>query len=487
MKTSRRDMLLGCASLLAGACASKSTPRARSPTGPNRTGQRRVVVVGAGLAGLTAASKLTEQRIDVVVLEAQTRPGGRILTLRAPFSDDLYVDAGAAHVVGDPELLSLIARAGVTVTRPRAVEGLATIQLFGGKRTRVAPGQPAPAHYALSEEEKRLGFAGCIRKYFGAAEGADLDGIWPPPNLAHADEKSCEQMLLELGATPGYVQSFADSFLGEGAARTSAASALREMAGFMRDIQLSGGGRIEGGTDRLPVALADRLGSRLIYGAVVKRLEQTPDSARVVFEKEGRLQSIDAERVICAIPYTVLRHLEVEPAFSPAKQRVIRELRMVSVVRLFASFDRRYWIERGDSGDADTDAMLSVRDETDFQPGVGGVLGSYVSGENARRLSALSEAERLAALLRIVERVHPDARRHWAHGLSKCWDDDPFARGAYTWFEPGQLRAMAPLLPAAEGRIHFAGDHTSNRPGWMHGAVASALRASHEVLQAWSA
>jgi monoamine oxidase len=444
------------------------------------------VVVGAGLAGLTTALKLTEHHLDVVVLEAQTRPGGRILTLRAPFSDGLYVDAGAAHVVGDPDLLSLIASAGVKVTRPHGAEGLATIQLFDGKRTRFPPGREPPERYALSEEEKQLGFGGCIRKYFGTAADADLNDLWPPPNLAHTDEKSCQQMLIELGASPGYVQSFADSFLGEGAAGTSAASALREMAGFMRDVQLSGGGRIDGGTDRLPFALADRLGDRVTYGAVVKRLEQTPDSARVVFEKGGRLQSIDAERVICAIPYTVLRHLEVEPAFSSAKHRVIRELNMVSVVRLFASFDRRYWVERGDSGDADTDLMLSLRDETDFQPGVGGVLGSYVSGENARRLSALPEADRLAAFLQIAERVHPDAQRHMAHGLSKCWDEDPFARGAYTWFKPGQMREMAALLPQSEGRIHFAGDHTSNRPGWMHGAVASALRASHEVLEAWS-
>jgi monoamine oxidase len=68
-------------------------------------------------------------------------------------------------------------------------------------------------------------------------------------------------------------------------------------------------------------------------------------------------------------------------------------------------------------------------------------------------------------------------------GITHCWDDDPFARGAHAWFAPGEMLSLGPALASAEGRVHFAGDHTSHRPGWMHGALASAKRAVAEVLR----
>ncbi len=82
------------------------------------------------------------------------------------------------------------------------------------------------------------------------------------------------------------------------------------------------------------------------------------------------------------------------------------------------------------------------------------------------------------------EKIHPGMGDHLSVGLVKCWDEEPFAKGAYAWFAVGQMTEFGSALHAPEGRLHFAGDHTSNRPGFMHGAVESAKRAAAEVLAA---
>jgi len=91
------------------------------------------------------------------------------------------------------------------------------------------------------------------------------------------------------------------------------------------------------------------------------------------------------------------------------------------------------------------------------------------------------EPERIQTVLAFAERAHPGLRRHFVVGASKSWDSEPFQRGAYAYFQPGQVRALAPYLGNPEGRCHFCGDHTSQRPGFMHGALASAWRVVAEL------
>ena len=475
----RREWLASGVGLMAEACT-RAVSRATLP-GSTR---RPIVIVGAGLAGLAVATELVENGRDVVVLEAQRRPGGRILTLRAPFADSLFVEAGATHVVGDPDLLDLMHTAGVTVSKPRPSRGLATIEYFEGKRTRFDPGVEPPERRAFSPDEQKLDFLGRLIRYFGAVKGVDPTLAWPPPALAHHDAQTGAELLRERGASPGYIDDFATGFVGERISDVSGAFVLREMAGFFRDFDLPSG-RVDGGSDRLPLGLARKLGGRVVYGAEVKRIDRTDDGARVAYLSEGTLHQLAADRIVCAIPYTVLRHLEVVPAFSDRKQRAIRELPMVSVARVFAQFDRRFWLLRGDSGSAETDLRTGpVRDETKLEPGTAGVLGAYASAERARWIMSLPEPERLRAFVEDVEKVHPGAKGHFAVGASKCWDEDPFARGAYAYFKPGQVMDLGPAIASAEGRVHFAGDHTSYRPGFMHGAVSSARRVVREILSA---
>ena len=207
----------------------------------------------------------------------------------------------------------------------------------------------------------------------------------------------------------------------------------------------------------------------------------------VVRDRTGR-HRIDAARVVLTMPFAVLRRIEVAPAWSAPKARAIAALGMTSVTRIWLESDRRFWRERGEAGRVETDTEVhAVQDETELQPGEGGVLGLYLSGAAARAWGALDRGASIRRGADEVERMHPGLGEHLVGGERIVWDREPFAGGAYPCFTPGQLTEHAAAAAAPEGVIHFAGDGTSYRPGFMHGALASARRVVAEITAATGA
>jgi monoamine oxidase len=202
----------------------------------------------------------------------------------------------------------------------------------------------------------------------------------------------------------------------------------------------------------------------------------------LVVEHAGVRSTRSCERVVFAIPPTLLRELPLTPQLSPEKRAALAQVGLESVTRVWVEAKRRFWSERGESGRVDTDLPLGpLRDESEGLPGRSGVLGLYVTRAESRRLAALEEPSRIRAALELAEQAHPGMREHFSAGASKAWDNEPFQRGAYAYFKPGQVRTLLPHLGRAEGRYHFCGDHTSLRPGFMHGALASAWRVVDEI------
>jgi monoamine oxidase len=490
----RRRFLLAWAAAFAHGCGPGPLPPQRAEPSPRgragvRSGKRTVVVIGGGLAGLAAAHELVARGYDTNVLEAQARVGGRILTIRAPFRDGQFVEAGATHVVADPALLSLFRELNVTIEQRARTRGLLQVRHFGGMR-RVLPAdaEPPPAH-ALAPHEQTLGEQGCLDKYFALAKSVDPKAQ-PPPALSALDAISGAEYLRRQGASAGFI-AMVDGMIGVGERGVEGMSALalvHTWSAILREIDLgNGGGKVAGGSDRLTDALAARLGLRVIREARVLSLEQSRRGVRVAFERRGELSQLNGARAILAVPPGPLVQLALQPALSPEKTAALRSLALESVTRVWLQADRRFWRERGESGAVESDlAMGGVREETDGLPGIAGILGLYTTRAAARQLAAVDEATRLQRALAHVQALQPGMAEHLVAGASKAWDADPFARGAYAWFGPGQLTRFAGPLTRPEGRIHFAGDHCSHRPGFMHGALASAQRAVSEIEAAYA-
>jgi monoamine oxidase len=153
-----------------------------------------------------------------------------------------------------------------------------------------------------------------------------------------------------------------------------------------------------------------------------------------------------------------------------------------SVVRVFLQTRRRFWLDEGLNGAATTDLpLMTAYDKNFYQPGTRGILEAYVAGERARKLAAMEPDERFNFTVNQVQMIHPAIREHLEGGSSICWDQEQWSRGAYAWFRPGEMTGMLPEMVRPEGRIHFAGDHTSPAPGWMNGALQSGDRVAREV------
>jgi len=217
----------------------------------------------------------------------------------------------------------------------------------------------------------------------------------------------------------------------------------------------------------------------------VVALEQDSRGVRVTCRRAGGPQTLAADRLICTLPFSVLRRVAVAPAFTPKKQQAVRDLLYTSVTRVYLQSRKKFWIKEGEALNANTDLPIKwCLDGAFGQPGPRGILESYMAGPEARRAAAMPESSRLAFTLTEMDKVFPGIRDHYEGGTSYCWDQDEWARGAYAWFRPGQMSSLLPHLAGAEGRVHFAGEHTSAWSGWMQGALESGNRAAREVNEA---
>ena len=442
---------------------------------------KRVIIIGAGLAGLTAAYELTQIGHDVTVLEAQGHPGGRVRTLRDPFADDLYAELGAARIPDNHEwTLKYVKLFGLTLTpfypADRTFHDVSA-KYSCGSNSGTEP-DLRQFHLNLTPDELALGVDGMLEKALGPSLGlAENRTTWPPPALARADQVTVKEFLANQGLS-------ADAFEALGFQpfrRTSALEAITLISNGHTGKKLY---KIAGGNDQLPKAFAARLADKIVYNAPVQRIEQNPMEVSAVYAQNGSSRKIVADKLICTIPFPVLRRVEIMPQLSPQKTRVIHEMAYGSLSKVTFQVRQRYWLSEGLNGFATTDIPGEIWASTHNLPGPRGLLQLYLQGSSSELASKMSEEERIRYAIEQVGRVFPGLRQHLEQASSQCWDNDPWAGGATRLMNVGQVTAFHSEARRPEGHIHFAGEHTSTWFAWMNGAIESGSRASQEVNNA---
>ena len=449
--------------------------------------RKRVIVVGAGLAGLCAAYELLALGHDVTILEAQDRPGGRVHTLRTPFSDGLYAEAGASRIPTSHDLTLAYARLFDLRLAPFEPSDVPWIRYAYRHRSKVLPGSAFDWPASVPPDQRQLTPAQVRSRYIEPLAEQIVDPFasdWIPSSLEKYDEVTRDEYLrsqglsesalhmMNLGSTPvARLRSFLD-VLREVAVNRE----LRRRAGSTEQLL-----KIEGGNDRLPQAFADRLRSRIRYRCAARRIEQGPAGATVFFEDRGALHSTPGDYVVCAVPFSMARRLEFSPRLSAQKTAAIEKLPYHSVTRMYLQCRDRYWAREGLSGFADTDHPMEIWDATYGQKGTRGILMSFVQGLKARELAQASRTDQLRFGLTAVEEVYPGVLKAYERGFVKVWDSDPWARGAVAYLMPGQVLTLDRHIARPEGRIHFAGEHASSLRGWMQGAFESGRRVAREI------
>ncbi|HEY7615706.1 MAG TPA: FAD-dependent oxidoreductase [Terriglobales bacterium] len=443
---------------------------------------KRVVILGAGLSGLVAGYELTRTGHDVIILEAQRRPGGRVFTLRADFSDGLHAEAGAARIPDNHELTLHYAKLFGLTLDPFYPSTLASVTLLRGKRIRTQAGRSldlAEVPLPLTAEEKKLGMSGMEKKYLAPS----IRAMTSPATIdAQAyDRMTLSQFLRKQGASEAAIELLEGPFVTAENDRTSLLWLLGEFSHMASETTRY---KIRGGNDQLPKAFAQKLAEKIHYGSQVAHIDRQPARVRVTVLEAGNTHVVEGDFVICCIPFPALRKVEVTPAFSEKKRQAIAELTYDSVTRVILQSRTRYWEKDGCNGFSLSDLPQEIWHPTFDQPGPRGLLLSYMFGALARRVAGMNEAERLAFVVDDVDKAHPGLRPNLEGAVTKIWDNDPWAGGAYALPSVGQMTTLCSDIARPEGHVHFAGEHTSGLTGWMQGALESGLRAAREVNEA---
>ena len=449
---------------------------------------KNIVILGGGLAGLSAAYELKRGGHKITILEARKFPGGRLQTLR-DFSDGLYAEAGPTSFPQDHEFTWGYANDFDLPLRPAYKFGLDQIALIRGSRFRIGPGGTA-IPFDLKPSERQAGVGGLTSLYLGEFMqqlGNPRRAGWPPESLREIDLLSLKQLLRDRGATESAIDIIEASSLGLLGFGLDSFSGLD---GALTEAISTGATfyEIVGGNDQLAQALKKRVKKFFKKQSVVQRIEQNETSVTVTYTNSEGTQTITADRAVCALPFTVLKNIDVFPAFSDAKRRAITELKLTPVTKTFMEFRSKVWEQDQLDGYGITDLDIqNTYSPTLTQTGTRGILASYSGGQRALDLGAMSEDDRQARVLKKSGELFGGLNSKYDGGTSQIWHQDQWALGAYTYFEPGQITTLLPEAQRPEGRIHFAGEHTSAWHGWMNGALESGNRAADEVNKAEAA
>ena len=442
-----------------------------------------VIVVGAGLSGLQAAWGLEQKGFKVLVLEGQDRVGGRVLT----FADVQGVpEAGGNNIYGDyRRLVEVATRVAVPLEDqvPRLSKHAKFTLVLDGKPVSRSewtdsprnPFPPAlremmPWQYVplvTSQENPLASTAGWYE-----AKNAPLD-------------VSMRDFLRQQGATDPMIELAYDTIPTYGLnARDISALMMAYVSAFTaaqkstRPVIL----QARGGNQKLPLAMAAQLRQPVRFKQTVRSIEATGAGVTVRTNDGARYS---ARAVVCAVPFTTLRRIDLRPDLAGMQARAVKSLPYQPIHQVALQVSRPFWevddLEPSMWTDSPIGRVSAIYHEArDDQ--VSSLLVSAF-GPGARHLDRLGKEDAARYVVAQVEQMRPAAKGTLQVIGQHSWEQDPFAGGAWAYFNPGTVTKFLPAMLQPRGRVHFCGEHTSVNARGMEGAIESGERAASAVAQ----
>ena len=444
-----------------------------------------VAVVGAGISGLAAALALADDGCDVRVLEAQQRIGGRIRSMRQLGPN---AEAGATYVgAGYDRFFALCRRFAIPLI------DVTPILEFFREQELVLDGRiirqrdwPDDSANPFPKGDRELMPWNFHRVLTMRETPLERPGDWTDSRHAALDI-SMRDWMLGLGFSEDVVRIGygINTTFGRDARDVSALLMLFRAAFSKEQRRLapatSLGFTVEGGVDRVPLAMAAALPGGVETGAVVTALESLRDHARVRLA-DGR--QLTARHVICSLPCPVLRTtVAIDPPLQGAQAEAVGRLPSQPITQVFLAPKRPFWDDDGHAPSlfTDTQAGMVTAVRRGDDPSVISHLSCWVVGAQAERIAGLADQAVGRAVIAAIEAVRPAARGQLELIGLQAWGSDPHAGGAWAYFRPGQVRRFAAGMGRAHGRIHFCGEHLAQAGRGLEGALETAETAVAEI------
>jgi len=447
-----------------------------------------VLVVGAGIAGLTAAYRLEQNGVRVRIIEAQNRVGGRMFSLRGFFPEGQVAELGGELIdSGHTAIRDLASELGIPLDDlDQDDPALARdVWFFDGQR-----------RTEREVVEAFLPISASMERDLAILEG-DGDVTFSAPNRGERLDHLSIRQWLDAEGVRGWIRELLDvgytTEFGLEPEDQSSLNLLTMIDTKAPPFRIFGESderyHVRGGNDLIVQELAGRISADPELNTRLEAIDEQPDGSIRCSVQQGTVsRTITAPRVIITIPFTMLREVPISVELSPAKKRAIRELGYGTNAKLMAGFSDRVWREQGSNGSVLTDLPFQLCWETSrMQAGKSGILTNFTGGRHGVEIGQGTDREQAARLVQSLDGIFRGVAE--AHEGMKSvrmhWPTHPFVRGSYASYKVGQWTGFRGAEGEPAGRLHFAGEHCSlESQGFMNGGCETGERAAREVLEA---
>ena len=442
-----------------------------------------VVVVGAGLAGLTAARELMAGGASVTVLEARDRVGGR--TLNHPLGDGQVVEVGGQWIGPTQDRLAALAAAVGVDTYPTHAHGENLVHIAGELR-RYTGDTPKLGPHVLADVMQAQA------KLDRMAKRVPLDAPWAAPGAERLDSQTFwswmrrnvytrgGRALMDIFIEAVWAAQPADLSLLHVLFYTHSGNGLASLLGTEGGAQQD---RFVGGSQLVSLRVAEELGDAVRLSSPVRRIEYGTDGVTV--HADGLVAR--AKRAIVAIPPTLTGRISYDPPLPGLRDQLTQRMPQGTVIKCMAVYDEPFWRAEGLSGQAlSDDGPAKVVFDNTPQSGSPGVLLGFLEGDRAREWGARPAGERRDAVVAGFARLFGPRAARPEQFVERVWADEEWTRGCYGCYMPtGGWTRYGRALREPIGPIHWAGAETATVwSGYMDGAVRTGEETARSVLRA---
>ncbi|MBP6868837.1 MAG: FAD-dependent oxidoreductase [Candidatus Pacebacteria bacterium] len=415
-----------------------------------------ILILGAGLSGLRTAVLLKREGFAVKVLEARDRIGGRVYTKKI---GNVHVELGGEWIgMKDFGMRAICKEYGLQLIPHQLNMHL----MYEGKHYRP---EEWTANTGWEKELQEL-----VRRFpeLTPEEVQRLQNIdwWHFLGQHHVSVRDMNILDLIRSTDFGEDMRFVPAY------------------DVLYDYAVGGDGEeacshtIQGGNKRLPEAMLEELGEEnLVLNAEVTEVRQKPDEVSVMC-KDGT--SYTGQAIVAAIPTLAVTNITWSPGIPQAQMDAFNEVTYARILKTAVSFEKAFWND--DEFEIVTDLLpQQIYHATPGQTD-GAALIAYTVGDRAQVMSSLPDSAKEIEMQKVLQATLGDHVPTASEVTSYYWGADPYTGGAYPWFERDDRTKLQPLLRMSSGRVHFSGEHTAKRYGFMEGAIESGERVAEEVI-----